>query len=161
MSNLLERKSVVRVKEFLNKYDNNINLIALDESARTAKDAGNALNTKVGSIVKSLLFKDTDNKFYLCLVSGDKYISLDKIEKIIKKKIVKANANEVKNQTGYSIGGVPPICHNIPPQEIFIDENLSHFKKIYAAAGHPFIVFSMSYEKLCNITNGKVLDIVL
>ena len=82
------------------------------------------------------------------------------MKKLLKKKIVKANANEVKKKTGYSIGGVPPICHNIPTKEIFIDENLSSFQKIYAAAGHPFIVFATNFNQICKITNGKVSDIV-
>ena len=142
MSNLLERKSVVRVKEFLNKYDNNINLIALDESARTAKDAGNALNTKVHSIVKSLLFKDTDNKFYLCLVSGDKYISLDKIEKIIKKKLLRQMQMKLKNKQVIQLVAYPlyaitsllkkfslmKICHILKKYMQLLDIRLLYFQ---------------------------------
>ena len=161
MNNFLQKKNVKKIQEFLNNYDKSIQLNALESTAKTAHDAASSLNKNVGTIVKSLLFKTNEEEFFLCLVSGDKFISLDKIEKIIKKKFVKSNANEVKKQTGYSIGGVPPICHDTPPKEIFIDENLSRFEEIYAAAGHPFVVFGISYEKLCDITDGKVLDIAI
>ena len=84
MSSLLERKSVLKVKKFLNNFDERIELIVLDETARTAKDAAKSLKREVGAIVKSLLFKNTEfNEFYLCLVSGDKYMSLQKLSKII------------------------------------------------------------------------------
>ena len=67
MSDLIKRKSVIKVKNYLNNYDKQINLIVLDNTARTAIDAANSLNTKVGSIVKSLLFKDAQNNYHLFL----------------------------------------------------------------------------------------------
>jgi len=161
MSNLLERKSVLKVKNFLNNFDEKIELIVLDETARTAKDAAKSLNREVGAIVKSLLFKNTEfNEFYLCLVSGDKYISLQKISKIIGNNIVKANADECKKVTGFSIGGVSPITHLHSPSRIFIDENLNRFNMVYAAAGHPFVVFGITYDNLCLITKAEINSIV-
>ena len=77
MSDLIKRKSVVKVKNFLDIYNKDIKLIVLNETARTANDAADSLNTKVGSIVKSLLFKDSEKNFHLCLVSGDKYICIN------------------------------------------------------------------------------------
>ena len=74
-------------------------------------------------------------------------------------KIEKANADECKEFTGFSIGGVSPIAHDNSPKSIFIDSNLERYEKIFAAAGHPFVVFEISYEKLCNITKGKRCDI--
>ena len=160
MSNLLKRKSVIRVNDFLKKFKKSINLITLDESARTAKDAANALNTEVGTIVKSLLFKDPDNKFYLCLVSGDKYLSTTKISLLIGNKIFKANADECKEVTGFSIGGVSPVAHTNEITKIFIDENLSRYETVYAAAGHPYIVFGILFDDLCKITNGSIESFV-
>ena len=90
MSNLLNRKSVTQVSDYLRSIDKNYNLIVLDETARTAKDAAKSLNKKVGAIIKSLLFKDLDNNFHLCLVSGDKLVSLEKISKIFNSLTVKA-----------------------------------------------------------------------
>ena len=79
MSDLINRKSVIKVKNCLHEYDKNIELIVLDETARTAKDAAKSLNTEVGSIVKSLLFKDSEENYHLCLISGDKFASTKKI----------------------------------------------------------------------------------
>ena len=161
MSNLLERKNVLKVKKFLYNFDKEIELIVLDETARTAKDAAKSLKRKVGAIVKSLLFKDTEfNEFYLCLESGDKYMSLEKLSKIIGKDIIKANADECKQVSGFSIGGVAPVAHLHTPSRIFIDENLNRFNMIYAAAGHPFVVFGITYDNLCLITKGEINSIV-
>jgi len=160
MSILLERKSVIKVKKYLEYIDSSINLIVLDETARTAKDAASSLNKEVGAIVKSLLFKTKEtNDYYLCLVSGDKYADTNKISELVNKEIEKANADECKNFTGFSIGGVSPVAHDNSPKSILIDSNLERYEKIYAAAGHPFVVFEISYEKLCNITKGKQSDI--
>ena len=161
MSNLLERKNVLKVKKFLYNFDKEIELIVLDETARTAKDAALSLKREVGAIVKSLLFKNTEfNEFYLCLVSGDKYMSLEKLSKIIGKDIIKANADECKQVSGFSIGGVAPVAHLHTPSRIFIDENLNRFNMIYAAAGHPFVVFGITYDNLCLITKGEINSIV-
>ena len=155
MTDLIKRKSVVKVKNFLNNYNKDIKLIVLDETARSATDASNALNTKVGSIVKSLLFKDSEKNFHLCLVSGDKYASIKKISDLINLPIKKANADECKEFTGFSIGGVSPIAHDNTPSSILIDINLSKYEIVYAAAGHPFVVFGVSYSTLCDLTKGN------
>ena len=161
MSNLFEKKNVIKVKEYLNNIDDSIKLIILDETARTAEDAAKSLKKEVGAIVKSLLFKSTDtSEFYLCLVSGDKYISLEKLSKIIGHNVIKANADECKKITGFSIGGVSPVAHSHPPSRIFIDENLNRFDTVYAAAGHPYVVFGITFQKLCLITKGEVQKII-
>ena len=161
MSNLLERKNVLRVKNLLNNFDEKIELIILNETARTSIDAAQSLKREVGAIVKSLLFKNTEfNEFYLCLVSGDKYMSLQKLSKIIGNNIVKANADECKQVTGFSIGGVSPVSHLHTPSRIFIDENLNRFNMVYAAAGHPFVVFGITYDNLCLITKAEINSIV-
>jgi prolyl-tRNA editing enzyme YbaK/EbsC (Cys-tRNA(Pro) deacylase) len=160
MNELINRKAVTKVKNYLNKFDENIELIALDETARTAIDAANSLKTEVGSIVKSLLFKDNDNNYYLCLVSGDKYVSTDKISQLVGLTIKKTTAQECKEFTGYSIGGVSPIAHDNKPKLILIDKNLSKYEKVFAAAGHPYVVFSVTYLELVKLTNGTVNNIV-
>ena len=101
------------------------------------KNAAESLNTDVGSIVKSLLFK-SENNFILCLVSGDRRCSLNKLKKIKQQKdISMANPQSVKEVTNrFTIGGVSPIGH-LKEVEIFIDNNLKRFQNIYAAAGHP------------------------
>ena len=161
MSDLLKRNTVLKVKEFLLKNLPEIELIQLDETARSAQDAAKSLKKEVGAIVKSLLFKNVEkNEYYLCLVSGDQYMSLDKLSKKIGNKIIKANADECKLITGFSIGGIPPVAHNYPPTRVLIDKNLNNFDTIYAAAGHPFIVFGITIDSLCSITKGEISDIV-
>ena len=161
MTNLLERKSVLKVKEFLKNIDDSLELIVLDETARTAEDAAKSLKKEVGSIVKSLLFKNIEtNEYYLCLVSGDQYLSLEKLSKIIGNNIAKANADECKEITGFSIGGVPPVAHVHSPSRIFIDEKLNRFDMVYAAAGHPYVVFGITLDNLHNITKGEINSIV-
>ena len=109
----------------------------------------------MGSIVKSILFKDSEKKFHICLISGDKYASINKISNLINLPLKKANAEECKEFTGFSIGGVSPIAHDNTPSSILIDINLSKYEKIYAAAGHPYVVFGVSYSTLCDLTKGN------
>ena len=160
MTNLLEKKNVLKVKNYLQKFDPSIKLIELNTTARTAQDAANSLKQEVGAIVKSLIFKTNNNDYYLCLVSGDKYMSEEKLTSITEKKVTKASADEVKTQTGFSIGGVSPVAHISPPTHIFIDESLKRFDIIFAAAGHPYVVFGITFENLCKITKGEISDIV-
>tara|TARA_B100000029_G_scaffold184119_1_gene181650 strand:- start:2103 stop:2591 length:489 start_codon:yes stop_codon:yes gene_type:complete len=161
MKNLLQKQSVLKVKNFLKTIDPGISLIELKETARTAEDAAKSLSTDVGSIVKSLIFKSIDDsEYYLFLVSGNKYISIKKIESILKKEIVKTSAEECKKLTGFSIGGVSPVSLDKKPNIIFIDSNLKKYSKIYAAAGHPYVVFSITFEKLSKITDAIVKDFV-
>ena len=159
MEDLLKKESVQRVIEVLSKFDPYLKVQSLNSSARTALDAAASLNCEVGAIVKSLLLR-TDDSFILCLVSGDKRCSLNKIKKILKKKDVSmANAEQVKSQTGFSIGGVSPVAH-LEKIEILIDSSLSKYEKVYAAAGHPNSIFKITYKQLVKLTKGKEEDIV-
>ena len=158
MENILNKEPVLRVQKKLDEYNKDLKAIVLNSSARTAKEAAKSLNTEVGSIVKSLLFK-TEDGFVLCLVSGDKRCSLNKLKKIkIQKDVSMANPDQVKEVTGFTIGGVSPIGH-LQEIEIFIDKELSRFKHIYAAAGHPNCIFKIDFDNLIKITNGSVKNI--
>ena len=155
---LLNKEPVKRAEKCLKEFDENLSVVELENSAKTALDAANSLNCEVGAIVKSLLIK-IENDFLLCLVSGDKRCSLNKLKKISEKKNVRmASADEVKSQTGYTIGGVSPVGH-INKIQIFIDNSLSRFTDIFAAAGHPNVIFKINYEKLIQVTKGDVKDI--
>ena len=159
MENLLDKESVQRVVRSLEDFDSNLKVQVLESSARTAKDAAMSLNCEVGAIVKSLLLR-TDDSFILCLVSGDKKCSLNKVKKILNKKDVSmANAAQVKSQTGFSIGGVSPVAH-LEKIEILIDSSLSRYENVYAAAGHPNSIFKITYKQLVKLTEGKEEDIV-
>ena len=159
MENLLDKESVQRVIKVLRDFDPNLKVEALNNSARTAIDAATSLNCEVGAIVKSLLLR-TDDSFILCLVSGDKRCSLNKIKKILNKKDVSmANAEQVKSQTGFSIGGVSPVAH-LEKIKVLIDLSLSRYENVYAAAGHPNSIFKITYKQLVKLTEGKEKDIV-
>ena len=158
MENLFEKESVKRVVKVLKEYNSELKVEVLSSSARTANDAANSLKCEVGAIVKSLLLK-ADNGFVLCLVSGDKKCSLNKVKKITgKKDVCMANAEDVKKETGYTIGGVSPVGH-INTLKIMIDEKLNRFQDIFAAAGHPNAIFKIDFKNLKEITNGTILDI--
>tara|TARA_Y100000590_G_scaffold53053_1_gene55588 strand:- start:975 stop:1457 length:483 start_codon:yes stop_codon:yes gene_type:complete len=158
MEDILNKEPVKRVQKFITLFDPNIKVLLLNSSARTAKDAAKSLNCEVGAIVKSLVFR-ANNSFLICLVAGDKRCSLNKLKKILSKKDVSmANADEVKTNTGFSIGGVAPIAH-IKKLDILIDKSLSKFEYIFAAAGHPHCVFKITYEQLIKITNGSEKEI--
>jgi Cys-tRNA(Pro) deacylase len=156
---LLDKEPVKRAEKFLKNFDQSLEVIILENSARTAQDAATALVCDVGAIVKSLLFK-TENTFILCLVAGDKRCSLNKLKKIKDKKdISMASSEEVKTQTGYTIGGVSPVGH-LEKIEIIIDNSLERFNELFAAAGHPNCVFKINFKDIQKITNGKVEDII-
>ena len=157
--NLLQKEPVIRAQKSLTEFDSNLVVVELENSARTAKDAANSLNCEVGAIVKSLLLKIDDN-FLLCLIAGDKRCSLNKIKQIKNSKNVRmASAEEVKEQTGYTIGGVSPVGHK-NKLEILIDSSLNRFKAIFAAAGHPNCIFEINYDDLKKITSGLNEDII-
>ena len=156
---LLDKEPVKRAEKFLKSFDQSLEVIILENSARTAQDAAKALDCNVGAIVKSLLFRAGDD-FILCLVAGDKRCSLNKLKKIKNiKDISMASPEEVKTQTGYTIGGVSPVGH-LNKLEIFIDKSLERFNELFAAAGHPNCVFKINFKDIQKITNGKVEDII-
>ena len=156
---LLDKEPVKRAEKFLKSFDQSLEVIILENSARTAQDAAKALDCNVGAIVKSLLFRTGDD-FILCLVAGDKRCSLNKLKKLKDKKdILMASPEEVKTQTGYTIGGVSPIGH-LNKIEILIDKSLERFNQLFAAAGHPNCVFKINFINIQKITNGKVENII-
>jgi len=159
MNELLNKEPVKRVGESLKQFDPNLKILVLDTTARTAKDAANSLKCELGAIVKSLVFR-SENDFLICLVAGDKRCSLNKLKKILNKKDVSmANADQVKENTGFSIGGVAPTGH-LKKLNIIVDKSLNRFKYVYGAAGHPDCVFKITYDDLIKLTNGLEKELV-
>ena len=155
---ILDKEPVKRVEKFLKDYDTDLNVTLLENSARTAIEAASSLNCEVGAIVKSLLFK-TENTYTLCLVAGDRKASLNKIKKNLNiKDASMASADEVKEVTGFTIGGVSPIGH-LNKVNIYIDKSLERFAALYAAAGHPNCVFKIDFLNLQKITEGLIKEI--
>jgi Cys-tRNA(Pro) deacylase len=155
---LLNKEPVKRAEKAIQAFDPKLEIICLEQTARTANDAATALGCSVGAIVKSLLFSSGDN-FVLCLVSGDKRCSLNKLKKILDEKDVSmANPDDVKRITGYTIGGVSPVGH-LSKLKIYIDTNLERFTNVFAAAGHPNCVFEIKFIQLIKLTNGQMREI--
>ena len=155
---LLNKEPVKRAEKAIKAFDSKLEIICLAQTARTAEDAATALGCNVGAIVKSLLFK-TGDKFCLCLVSGHKRCSLNKLKKKLNQKDVSmANPEEVKKITGYTIGGVSPIRHLVNTK-IYMDQHLERFLKVFAAAGHPNAVFGITFFELKKLTNSEVDDL--
>ena len=158
MNEILNKEPVKRVERSLKKFDSALKLILLKKTARTAIDAANTLECELGAIIKSLVFK-AEEEFFVCLVSGDKRCSLNKLKKILNKKDVSmANAIQVKENTGFSIGGVAPTGY-LKKLNIIVDISLSRFDYVYGAAGHPDCIFKITYPKLVKLTNGLEKEI--
>ena len=158
MDQVLNKEPVKRAEKYIKDFDPNLSIIYLDQTARTAQDAATALGCNVGAIVKSLLF-NTGGSYTLCLVSGDKRCSLNKLKKILNEKNVSmAKPDDVKKITGYTIGGVSPVGHLIKIK-IYVDNNLERFKTVFAAAGHPNCVFKIEFKQLIKLTSGEIKEL--
>tara|TARA_B100001093_G_scaffold7154_1_gene7060 strand:- start:662 stop:1144 length:483 start_codon:yes stop_codon:yes gene_type:complete len=158
MNPLLNKEAVKRAAKSIKDFDPDLKIICLEQTARTAQDAATALGCNVAAIVKSLLFS-FDRNFVLCLVSGDKRCSLNKLKKILNEKNVSlAKPDDVKRITGYTIGGVSPVGH-LHKVKIFVDKSLERFEYVFAAAGHPNCIFKIEYKHLIKLTFGEIEEL--
>jgi prolyl-tRNA editing enzyme YbaK/EbsC (Cys-tRNA(Pro) deacylase) len=133
--------------------------VMLDDAARTAQQAADALGIHVGQIAKSIIFRrKSDDAAVLVIASGDRRVDEKKVDAIVGK-TGRADAEFVKAKTGFSIGGVSPIAHAQPPVTL-IDRELFRFEEIWAAAGHPHGVFKLHPRDLEKLTGAPVADVV-
>ena len=131
----------------------------LDNSARTAQEAADALGIAVGQIAKSIIFRlKSDDAAVLVVTSGDRRVDEKKVEAHVGK-VGRADADFVKSRTGFSIGGVSPVAHATPPVTL-IDQDLLRFDVVWAAAGHPHSVFPLHPGDLQRLTGAPVVDVV-
>jgi prolyl-tRNA editing enzyme YbaK/EbsC (Cys-tRNA(Pro) deacylase) len=131
----------------------------LDDAARTAQQAADALGIDVGQIAKSIVFRrKTDDVAVLVVTSGDKRVNEKKVEALVGK-LGRADAEFVKSRSGFSIGGVSPFAHATPPV-MLIDRELFRFEDIWAAAGHPHAVVRLRPQDLEGLTGAPVADVV-
>ena len=131
----------------------------LDNSARTAQEAADALGIAVGQIAKSIIFRrKSDDAAVLVVTSGDRRVDEKKVEAHVGK-VGRADADFVKSRTGFSIGGVSPVAHATPPVTL-IDQDLLRFDVVWAAAGHPHSVFPLQPGDLQRLTGAPVADVV-
>ena len=151
-------KGPARVQAALAAAGLDIVVVKLEKSARTAQLAADALGTTLGSIVKSLVFL-ADGKPVLVLVAGDRRADPAKLKQLMgSRRVIIATAERVQKETGFSIGGVPPVGH-LRPLPTWIDKSLARFETVYAAAGHPHAVFPIAFEALVHITDSRVADV--
>jgi prolyl-tRNA editing enzyme YbaK/EbsC (Cys-tRNA(Pro) deacylase) len=132
--------------------------VMLDDAARTAQQAADALGIAVGQIAKSIIFRrKSDDAAVLVIASGDRRVDEKKVDAIVGK-TGRADAEFVKARTGFSIGGVSPVAHANPPV-VLIDRELFRFEEIWAAAGHPHGVFKLRPQDLERLTGAPVADV--
>ncbi len=138
--------------------------VMLDDAARTAQQAADALGVALGQIAKSIVFRrKSDDVAVLVVTSGDLRVDEKKVQAIVCAdggKLGRADADFVKARTGFSIGGVSPLAHATPPVTL-IDAQLARFDEIWAAAGHPHAVFRLSPAQLQSLTGAPVHDVTL
>ena len=133
--------------------------VMLDDAARTAQQAADALGIAVGQIAKSIIFRrKSDDAAVLVIASGDRRVDEKKVDAIVGK-TGRADAEFVKAKTGFTIGGVSPLAHATPPVTL-IDRELFRFDTIWAAAGHPHGVFQLRPQDLEALTHAPVADVV-
>ena len=158
--NKILSKSAQGIQQALVEKGLAFKVIELSASTRTAIDAANTIGCDVAQIMKSLLFSTTKTKQpVLVLASGINRFNEKTIEQWVGEKIVKADAHFTRDITGFAIGGVPPIGHKQTITHIFIDEDLMQYKILWAAAGTPNAVFSLSSRDVESLTHGKVIAI--
>lgn len=151
--------SAQKVQNALHRFGLDLQVVELPASTRTAMEAAQAVGCSVGQIVKSLIFRGQQSDApLLILVSGSNRVNEAAIATQIGEPIAKADADFVRQHTGFVIGGVPPVGHT---QELptLIDEDLLQYEEIWAAAGTPNAVFRLPARDLTRISNGKVTRI--
>jgi prolyl-tRNA editing enzyme YbaK/EbsC (Cys-tRNA(Pro) deacylase) len=131
-------------------------IVELAATARTSADAAAAIGCTVAQIAKSLVFRSASGVPVLVIASGANRVDEAKIGAALGEKIAKADAAFVREKTGFAIGGVPPLGHDVRPR-VFLDEDLAALEPIWAAAGHPHAVFRTSFPELCRLTEGRVI----
>jgi prolyl-tRNA editing enzyme YbaK/EbsC (Cys-tRNA(Pro) deacylase) len=158
MDGVLEKSAVKRVKQALISNRLSTEITVLTESARSAAEAASALGIEVGQIASSIIFKLSDQKPLLVITSGRHRVDTELVaDKLGIDKLDKVDADYVKENSGFSIGGVAPIGWTNPPAIVIIDEALSEYEVVWAAAGHPHAVFPSSFNELKSMANATAL----
>ena len=158
MSESTEQQSVIHVRNTLKLLGAQGEVRRLDDSARTAKEAADALGIEVGQIASSLIFL-ADGEPVLVIASGKHRVDTTTVASILAvSEVTKATADDVRKATGFAIGGVAPVGHPEPLRTI-VDIALAQYDVVWAAGGHPHYVFPTSYDELLRITAGEAAEV--
>ena len=156
MQDIFDNSSVMRVKSYLENAGIDRQIVALSDSARTAAEAAEALGIEVGQVASSIVFKLPNGSALLVITSGRHRVDTKLVATGIGvEKFHRADADFVRDASGFAIGGVSPVGWINPPGEILIDEALNDYEVVWAAAGHPHSVYSTTYSELIKCTGAK------
>lgn len=151
--------SARRVQAELERHGIDCQVQEMDKSTRSAADAAKAVGCTVAQIAKSLIFKRIkSDRAVLVITSGINRVNEDRLSKIVSEPVAMADPDFVRAQTGFAIGGVPPLGHT-QPLEILVDEDLMQYADIWAAAGTPRAVFRLTPDQLIEVTGGKIVAV--
>ena len=155
MEEVLNNPSVIRVTALLKELGCSGEVTILSDSARTALDAANALGIEVGQVASSIVFRLPSGNPLLVITSGRHRVDTELVAKNLGvEKLHRADADFVKNASGFSIGGVSPVGWVNKPEIILIDQALNDYGVAWAAAGHPHSVYPTSFEELARVTGA-------
>ena len=156
MEAVFQNPSVIRVREVLNNAGITGEIVALSDSARTAAEAAEGLGIEVGQVASSIVFKLPSGSALLVITSGRHRVDTHLVaQNLGVEKLHRADADFVKDVSGFSIGGVSPLGWISKPEIILIDEALNDYEVVWAAAGHPHAVYPTSYAELIECTGAK------
>lgn len=148
--------SAARVQKVLDAQGITLKVVELPSSTRTAVEAARAVGCEVGQIAKSLVFITMESQRPILVVaSGSNRVDEERLCRMVEEPLRMATADEVRELTGFAIGGVPPVGH-LTPLETWIDADLMQYEEIWAAAGNPRAVFQLSPNELVSLTGGSV-----
>ncbi len=156
MEAALQNPSVIRVREFLDSAGITGQIVALSDSARTAAEAAQGLGIEVGQVASSIVFKLPSGLALLVITSGRHRVDTNLVaHNLGVEKLHRADADFVKEASGFSIGGVSPLGWISKPEIILIDEALNDYEVVWAAAGHPHAVYPTTFEELVRVTGAQ------
>ena len=158
MEGVLEKAAVRRVLEALHAHGATGQVTVLSESARSAADAAAALGIEVGQIASSIVFALPDGAPLLVITSGRHRVDTSLVQRSLGiSELGRADANFIKEHSGFSIGGVSPIGWSTPAGTILIDQALQDYEVVWAAAGHPHAVFPTTFDEIVAMTGGVAM----
>ena len=146
-----------RVKAKLDELGIKTEIRILEQDTRTAPQAAEVVGCDVGQILKSLIFRTGSGRALLAITSGSNRVDVERLKELVGETVLRADADFVRQATGYAIGGVPPVGHS-GPVETFFDRDLFQHETVWAAAGTPNSLFPIKQEDLSKLAGDRIFD---